>query len=56
MDRDVRQVHRNLAELEALHLITLVEEGQAKRPRVRYDAIDIDLPLVSGGGGGESEA
>ena len=46
VDRDVSQVHRNLTELEALHLIDLVEEGHAKRPVVWYDAIDIDLPLV----------
>jgi predicted transcriptional regulator len=46
VDRDVSQVHRNLTELEALHLIELVEEGHAKRPVVWYDAIDIDLPLV----------
>jgi predicted transcriptional regulator len=47
VDRDVRQVHRNLSELEELHLIELVEKGSAKRPRVWYDAIDIDLPLTS---------
>ena len=47
VDRDVRQVHRNLTELESLHLLDLVEDGQAKRPVVWYDAIDIDLPLAS---------
>lgn len=46
VDRDVSQVHRNLTELEELHLIDLVKEGGAKRPVVWYDAIDIDLPLV----------
>nr|WP_303647888.1 transcriptional regulator [Haloarchaeobius amylolyticus] len=46
VDRDVSQVHRNLTELEALHLVELVDEGNAKRPVVWYDAIDIDLPLV----------
>lgn len=45
VDRDVRPVHRNLTELADLHLIELVEEGQAKRPRVWYDAIELDLPL-----------
>ena len=45
VDRDVSQVHRNLTELEELHLVELVEEGHAKRPAVWYDAIDIDLPL-----------
>jgi predicted transcriptional regulator len=46
VDRDVSQVHRNLTELEELHLIDLVESGPAKRPVVWYGAIDIDLPLV----------
>lgn len=45
--RDVRPVHRNLSELEALHLIELVDDGQAKRPHVWYDAIDIDLDLAN---------
>ena len=47
VDRDVSQVHRNLQELADLHLIDIVADGQAKRPRVWYDAIDIDLPLLS---------
>lgn len=46
VDRDVSQVHRNLTELEDLHLVELVEDGHARRPVVWYDAIDIDLPLV----------
>lgn len=45
VDRDVRQVHRNLTELEALHLVELVEDGQAKRPHVWYDEIDLELSL-----------
>lgn len=45
VERDVSQVHRNLTELEELHLVDLVEDGHAKRPVVWYDAIDIDLPL-----------
>ena len=47
VDRDVSQVHRNLTELEELHLIDLVEDGHSKRPVIWYDAIDIDLPLMS---------
>ncbi|EMA17057.1 HVO_A0114 family putative DNA-binding protein [Haloarcula amylolytica] len=47
VDRDVSQVHRNLKELEELHLVELVDDGQSKRPSVWYEAIDIDLPLVS---------
>jgi predicted transcriptional regulator len=47
VDRDVSQVHRNLTELEELHLVELVNDGQSKRPSVWYEAIDIDLPLVT---------
>ncbi|WP_336001415.1 transcriptional regulator [Halorientalis halophila] len=47
VDRDVRQVHDNLSELASLHLIDLVDEGQAKRPAVWYDAIELDLPLAA---------
>lgn len=45
VDRDVRQVHTNLEELEALHLIEFEQNGNRKRPRVWYDAIEVDLPL-----------
>lgn len=47
VERDVRQVHRNLTELADLHLIELIDEGQSKRPHIWYDTIDIDLPLIS---------
>jgi len=47
VERDVSQVHRNMTELEELHLVELVDDGQSKRPSVWYDAIDIDLPLVT---------
>jgi len=46
VDRDVRQVHTNLEELEALHLIEFEQEGRRKRPSVWYDTIEVDLPLV----------
>ena len=47
VERDVSQVHRNLTELEELHLVELIDDGQSKRPSVWYEAIDIDLPLVT---------
>ncbi len=53
VDRDVSQVHRNLTELEELHLVELVEDGHAKQPVVWYDAIDIDLPLTDPVGEGD---
>lgn len=45
VDRDHKEVHRNLKELEAMGIITFVEEGQAKRPVVRFDALEIDIPM-----------
>jgi len=45
VDRDVRQVHQNLSELESLGLIDFVTEENAKRPQVWYDSIEVDLPL-----------
>lgn len=45
VERDVRQVHRNLNELESLGLIDLDTVGQSKRPTVWYDSISVDLPL-----------
>ncbi len=45
VDRDVRQVHANLEELEALHLIEFEQDGNRNRPTVWYDGIEVDLPL-----------
>lgn len=46
VNRDVRQVHQNLEELEELGLIDFESEGRSKRPRVWYDTIEVDLPLL----------
>ncbi|MCU4975022.1 transcriptional regulator [Halobacteria archaeon AArc-m2/3/4] len=45
VDRDVRQVHTNLEELESLHLIDFEQDGRSKRPTVWYDSLKVDLPL-----------
>ena len=45
VERDVRQVHRNLNELESLGLIDFDTVGQSKRPTVWYDSISVDLSL-----------
>ena len=45
VERDVRQVHRNLEELEELGLIEFEANGRSKRPTVWYDTIEVDLPL-----------
>ncbi len=50
VDRDVRQVHRNLRELEALGLLEFETVGQSKRPTVWYDTIAVDLPLLESDG------
>jgi predicted transcriptional regulator len=44
--RDVRQVHRNLKELEGLGLIEFEDDGRSKRPSVWYDEIAVELPLL----------
>lgn len=46
VDRDVRQVHQNLIELEELGLIDFETDGRSKRPHVWYDTIEVDLPLL----------
>ena len=45
VDRDVRQVHDNLEELERLGVIEFEATGNAKKPRVWYDRIEVDYPL-----------
>lgn len=45
VERDVRQVHQNLKELDELGVIDLETRGQTKRPTVWYDSIEVDLPL-----------
>lgn len=46
VDRDLKEVHRNLTELEALNVITFEREGRAKRPVVRFDGINIEVSLT----------
>jgi len=45
VDRDFKEVHRNLTELEALNVIEFERSGRSKRPIVRFDEIDIELSL-----------
>lgn len=47
VERDYREVHRNLSELESLGIIHFEGDGQgtAKRPILAYDAIEISLSL-----------
>lgn len=48
--RDVRQVHRNLTELEELGLVDFEDAGRSKRPTVWYDTIEVALPLSDSDG------
>jgi predicted transcriptional regulator len=45
VDRDIKDVHRNLEELEALDVIEFEQAGRAKRPVVRFDEIDVEVSL-----------
>lgn len=49
VDRDYKEVHRNLTELEALGVIEFVEEGRSKRPVVPFDEIDVELSMTDEG-------
>lgn len=52
VDRDYREVHRNLSDLADLGLILFEggEPGKAKTPVIEYDDIEIAIPLGSGSG------
>lgn len=54
VDRDFKEVHRNLTELEALGVIELRADGAAKRPVLRYDGIEIEVQLLPDADGGGS--
>ena len=45
VDRDYREVHRNLQELEGLGVIEFVQEGQNKKPVLRDGAENVDFSL-----------
>lgn len=45
VDRDFKEVHRNLTELEALNVVEFETDGRAKRPIVRFDEIDVEVSL-----------
>jgi predicted transcriptional regulator len=48
VERDFKEVHRNLTELEALRVIEFEQDGRSKRPVVRFDEIDVEVSLGSG--------
>jgi len=46
VERDFKEVHRNLTELEALNVIEFEADGRSKRPLVRFDEIDVEVSLT----------
>jgi predicted transcriptional regulator len=46
--RDYKQVHRNLSELEDIGILEFEGggSGQAKKPKLAYDGLEIDLPFT----------
>lgn len=51
VDRDIKDVSRNLERLAEYDVVEFVAEGRAKRPVVPYDEIRIDLGLREQGVG-----
>ena len=43
VDRDYKEVHRNLKELESLGVIEFVQEGASKKPILREGAENVDF-------------
>ncbi|MDS0295410.1 hypothetical protein [Halogeometricum luteum] len=46
VDRDYKEVHRNLKELEALGVIEFITDGNSKRPILRDGTEAIDLSIT----------
>jgi predicted transcriptional regulator len=47
VDRDFREVHRNLKELEKLEVVEFEEKGQSKKPVVGFDSIEVKVDLAA---------
>ena len=47
VDRDYKQVHRNLTELEDIGVIEFESEGEdlPKKPLLAFDGLGIDIPF-----------
>ena len=52
VDRDYKQVHRNLSELEDIGVIEFEGSGSgnAKKPALAYDGLEIDIPFTQSDG------
>lgn len=47
VERDVKDVSRNLNELAELNVVEFVQEGRSKHPVVNYDEFDIHVRLTA---------
>lgn len=47
VDRDVSRVHDNVTELARLNVVQFEPDGQARRPVVEFDRLEIDVPVRS---------
>ena len=52
VDRDYKQVHRNLSELDDIGVIEFEGggSGKAKKPTLAYDGLEIDIPFTQSNG------
>ena len=52
VDRDYKQVHRNLSELEDIGVIEFEGggTGRAKKPMLTYEGLEIDIPFADSSG------
>lgn len=46
VDRDYKEVHRNVMELEQLNVVEFKQEGRSKLPVVKYENIKINVDLT----------
>lgn len=46
VNRDYKEVHRNLNELETLGVVEFEDAGRSKRPVVHFDELEIDVSLT----------
>jgi len=47
VERDYREVHRNLKELEKLKVVEFEQEGQSKKPVVGFDSIEVNVDFAA---------
>lgn len=47
LNRGVREVHEDLTLLESYDIVDFLDEGRAKKPRVPYDQIEVQVSLIN---------